>query len=164
MGRGLCMAMLLALTLPLLGGCALYASPRLTVTDAQLTDESSDGLVVTFTVAATNPNRVQFPLRSITYSLWLDGRRVFTGSRSPEATLARLSVQELTLPAAVPLGTDSPRPAGVIPYRLTGELTYITPGKLAEVLFDSGVPAPTTSFSEEGTVDFGPVPKAEPPG
>lgn len=145
----------LAAMLP--GGCALYTSPRLGVTDARLTERSADGLVVTFTVEAANPNRVELPLRDIRYTLWLDGRRVFSGTRSAEATLARLSRQELTIPAAA--RPDAlPRAAGVVPYRIRGELTYRTPGKLAAVLFDTGVPAPTSAFSHEGVVDLGPAP------
>lgn len=149
-------AMLLAAAFT--AGCATHRDPRLTVTDARLTDESPAGLVITFTIAAENANREQLPLRSIDYTLWLDGRKVFSGSRSPEATLARLAVQEVRIPAAIPIGPDVPRPTGPVGYRLEGELTFITPGKLAEVLYDSGIPAPTASFRHEGTIELGPGP------
>lgn len=141
-------------TLFLLGGCASYKAPRLTVTDVRLTDQSPDGLVITFFVSAENANRSELPLRDVTYSLYIDGQRVFNGSRSPEATLARLAIQELRLPAAVPLDAKHPRPTGPVPYRIDATLTYITPGKLMEVLYDSGIPPPTTSFSHTGTIDL----------
>ena len=147
--------LLLVAASAMLSGCAAYAAPRLTVTDARMTDESPDGLVVSFTVAAANSNREQLLLREIEYTLWLDGRRVFSGSRSPEATLAMEAIQELHLPAAVAIDPDHPRPIGAVPYRIEGTLTYITPGKLAAVLYDSGVPAPTTSFTHTGSVDLG---------
>jgi hypothetical protein len=150
------MLLALAAMLPALGGCAVYTAPKLSVTGASLTDESPDGLVITFLIAAENSNREQLPLRDIAYTLDLDGRRVFSGSRSPEATLARLAVQELRLPAAVALDAEHPRPRGEVSYRIEGTLTYVTPGKLAEVLYESGVPAPTASFSHTGTVDLGP--------
>lgn len=141
------------------GGCAVYTAPTLTVSDAHLADESPAGLVVGFTIAAENANRDQLTLREFHYTLWLDGHQVFEGSRSPEATLAMLAVQELRFPAAVPITPDSPRPEGVVPYRLEGTLTYITPGKLAAVLYDTGVPAPTASISHEGEIDLGPAPR-----
>jgi hypothetical protein len=147
-------AAILLLCLVAATGCTFYSAPRIEVTEARLTERSADGLVVGFTLAASNPNRDQLPLRSIDYTLWLGGERVFSGSRSPEATLARLAIQELHLPAAVALGPDSPAYEGLVPYRIEGTLTYITPGPLAAVLYDSGIPPPTKSFRHEGEVEI----------
>jgi hypothetical protein len=151
----LSLCLLLAALLSGSTGCSSTKPPRLSVTSAAITDESPDGLVITFDIAAANPNLAQIPLRDISYSLFLDGKRVFEGSRSPEATLARLAIQELRLPAAIPIDAEHPRPTGTVPYRLEGTLTYIPPGKLMEVLYDSGIPRPTTSLVHEGVVDVG---------
>ena len=43
---------------------------------------------------------------------------------------------------------------GVRRYTLTGQVYYVTPGQLAEVLFDAGVRTPSESFSFEGEIDF----------
>lgn len=147
--------MLLGAIALLVGGCTSYTAPKLTVTSATLTEESPTGLVISFLIAAENSNRDQLLLRDISYTLWLDGERAFSGSRSPEATLARLAIQQLRIPAAVPIDADHPRPVGPVPYRISGTLTYVTPSKLMEVLYDSGLPPPTVDFSDEGTIDLG---------
>jgi hypothetical protein len=41
-----------------------------------------------------------------------------------------------------------------VPYRLSGTLQYITPGALAELLFDTGVSQPDVSFVQSGTIDL----------
>ncbi len=141
----------------LLGGCSSHAPPKLTVTDAALTGESPTGYVITFRLAAENSNRDQLPLRKISYTLWINEHQVFSGSRSPEATLARLAIQELRLPAAAPIDAEHPRPVGIVSYRISGTLTYVTTSQLMEVLYDSGLPPPTAPFSHDGTIDLGPL-------
>lgn len=112
-------------------------------------------MVLTFELSAGNENDVSLPLRQMTYDLELDGKRVFSGTRSPEATLTRLRTHRVTLPAVVRVDESRPRPTGVVPYRLRGTLTYVTPGAFAETLFDAGVRRPTVDFSENGSIDFG---------
>lgn len=147
-------ALLLALA-PALGACSSYSRPALEVAGARLAEESADGLVIEFLVDARNDNDVALPLRSLEYTVDLDGRRVFRGVRSPEATLRRLGERRLTLPAAIPLGPSDPRPVGLRDFRVAGTLTYQTPGELAEVLFDTGVRRPEAGFASSGRIDLG---------
>lgn len=137
-----------------LAGCTSYAPPSLTVAEAAIVEESPSGLVIDFAIDATNANAVELPLREVRYSLRLDGEEVFRGVRSPEATLRRLGTQRFTIPVAVRLD-EANRPPGVVRYTLEGQLLYLTPGQLAEVLFDIRVRRPTVSFRQEGTVDLG---------
>jgi hypothetical protein len=152
----------------LIGGCTRYAAPTLSVAAARVTDQSPQGVVISFDLDATNTNEVELPLREMDYTLRLDGREVFRGVRSPEASLRRLGTQRITVPAAVGLGEGQPRPAGVVPYVLEGELAYITPGQIAQVLFDIRVRRPKVAFRQEGMVDLGqalaPQPAASEPG
>jgi hypothetical protein len=138
----------------LAGGCS-YQPPKLQVVDAAVTSRTSEGFVVSFTLDASNANEEALPLREVRYTLELDGKQVFSGNRSAEATLRRLGTQRLSLPAAVPIQPDQPAPTGVVPYTLRGSLTYVTPGALAEVLFDTGVRQPKVTFRQQGTVDLG---------
>jgi len=148
------------LPMMVLAGCSSVSSPKLTVTSAAPMGRSDEGVALAFMVDAENPNESALPLRTIEYTVMLDGRPVFAGTRSPEATLRRLGTQQIVLPAVVRLA-DHPwlaaglASAGKVPFRIEGRLTYVAPGQIAEILFDSGVSVPTSTFSGAGEIDFG---------
>src|SRR5262245_59188872 len=108
-------------------GCTSYAPPTLSVASATLTERTESGMVLEFTLTAQNKNSVALPLKEMRYRLELDGREVFRGYRSPEATLRRYGQQVLKVPAAITLGPDQPPPSGLVKYRLEGTLTYVVP-------------------------------------
>ena len=137
----------------LLPGCSSYEKPTLTVSSARITQESSEGLVIDFTLDASNPNEFEVPLERVRYSLRLGNDRVFTGTRSAEATDRRLGTQQITLPAAIDLSKFD-MPAGEISYELSGSVVYVTPGEIAELLFDAGVRRPKAGFRHRGVLDF----------
>jgi hypothetical protein len=140
-------------------GCSTYDDPTLSVAAAQVTERSPEGIVISFTVDASNPNPDALPLRGATYSLEIEGRTVFSATRSAEATLRRLGTQRIVLPAAIPASTMAGLAnSGLVTYRLSGTLQYITPGALAELLFDTGVRQPDVSFSQTGQLDLGAAP------
>lgn len=138
-----------------LGGCTSYQSPQLSVAGAVPTERTDDGAAMLFTLDARNDNDVALPLRTVEYSVELDGRPVFSGTRSGEATLRQQGTQQVRLPAVVALtpGTAASF-GGRQRYRLSGSMFYVTPGQLAEVLFDAGVRTPSVPFSFEGEIDF----------
>jgi hypothetical protein len=136
----------------LLGGCTSYAPPALSVEGASVTERTPDGTAVAFALSAENSNDVALPLRTVEYTVTLDGREAFTGTRSAEATLRRKGVQRIVLPAVV---TGAMELGGPTRYRLSGRVFYVTPGQLAEVLFDAGVRTPSAEFAFEGEVDLG---------
>lgn len=137
----------------LLGGCSAYEAPNLKVVDARVSERSTEGVVLMFTIDAENPNEEGLPLRSVDYRVSLDGREVFTGTRSAEATLRRYGTQQIRLPAVVAL-TEPGAGETAANYRIEGTLRYITPGEIAEILFDAGVRQPSVSFSGEGRADL----------
>ncbi len=155
---------------PALAGCTSYAPPKLEVVEAALAAETPDGLVISFALDAANDNAVELPLRQVRYRLALDGRRVFEGVRSPEATLRRYGSQRIVFPAVVALGPEGDtgagrtRPTGEVAYRLEGELMYTTPGQIARILFDAGVSRPSVAFAREGRIDLGAPPAPAPSG
>ena len=150
---------LLAISLPALAllmvGCESYSAPVLSMSRAEPTERTPDGCAMVFTLDARNENEDALPLRTVEYRLDLNGREVFVGTRSAESTLRRLGTQQLKLPAVVVLTPDTqPLAAGLAHYRLTGSMYYVTPGRLAETLFDSGVHTPSVGFTFEGEIDL----------
>jgi len=136
-------------------GCGSYSPPVLSVSSVEPTERTPDGCAMLFTLDAQNNNEDALPLRTVEYQLDLNGRQVFSGTRSAEATLRRLGTQKLKLPAVVPLTAETRFVAeGSSHYRLSGSLYYVTPGRLAETLFDAGVRVPSVSFAFEGDVDL----------
>lgn len=139
-------------TISALTGCSLHNKPSLTVASAKVTDRTDAGFVIDFIIDAKNTNEFELPLKEASYTVWLNDAKVFSGIRSPEASLRRFGIQEVRLPAAIPSSLDLPD--GVVSYRISGSLLYIRPGTLAEVLFDAGVVTPSKSFSGHGTIDL----------
>lgn len=135
-------------------GCSAYDAPDLSVSSVTVADRSDEAVVLEFVLDASNSNGVELPLQTVEYTVRLDGRVVFDGTRSAEATLRREGTQRIVLPAAVRLEPGVPL-QGDYPYGISGRLTYVTPGEIAQVLFDAGVRRPRVSFSERGTISFG---------
>lgn len=146
-----------------LAGCAPYKPPGLRVASVALADQSSAGYVLRFRLDARNDNPEPLPLREVRYALRLDGREVFRGVRGAEATLRRFGTQLIDLPAAVPVAEGGTPPAGVVRYELEGTLIYVTPGRLGQVFFDTGVARPTLEFRQRGELDL-PAAASAPPG
>jgi len=135
-------------------GCSSYRAPTVAVSDASLATQSEEGAVVKFTMNASHDNADVLPLREARYTLELNGRQVFTGVRSAQCTLSRFGSQQFTIPAAVPTAMLTGLSGANVPYRLSGTLTYVTPGAFAELLFDTGVSRPSVGFSQQGTLDL----------
>ena len=141
--RPIIQAAVLCALLLALGACTSYKPPKLTVVEVLVSEATDDAIVVRFLIDAKNENDVEIPLREANYTLSLDGRRVFHGFRSPQATLQRRGTQRIELPAVIPIPEDGPAPTGSRSYVLSGSLVYITPGEIAELLFDSKIRRPT---------------------
>lgn len=141
-----------------LTGCGA-TPPKFQVKDVAVTEQSEEAVVVMFRLEAENRNADPLPLRNVDYSLALQGRLVFRGKRSAEATLRRYGTQEVLLPVSIPIGPDevlAEPPSGQMPYTFAASFEYELPGTIAEALFDSGVRIPTAGVSESGRLDFAP--------
>ncbi len=150
-----------------LGACSGAQAPRFEVRDVAVTQQTEQGVVVTFLVAAENRNADPLPLKNVRYGLSLDGKRVFDGERSAETTLRRYGTQEFLLPVAFPVGEGTgiaSAPVGRMPYTFDATVEYELPGTIAEALFDTGLRVPTASFGERGQLDFTGAPPAEAAG
>ncbi len=112
----------------------------------ELSERTAEAHVLMFTVEGENPNREAMPLRTVRYSLAVDGRRVFQGDRSAQATLPPFGKQRFEVPAVV-LG---PYSYEGVSYRFGGTVEYLEPGTIAEILFDSNVRRSRGGFEERG--------------
>lgn len=155
--RALC-GLLLAPAL-LLASCTSYAPPSFRISGVTIQDETDDAMLLNVSLNGVNSNPEELPLVEIRYSFSLDDRVVFSGSRSPELTLPRQSERMFDIPVPIPGENDSLM-AGVAEYRFAATVVYEIPGTIAEVLFDTNLRRPSTSFAETGRVSF--VPTVEP--
>ncbi len=134
------------------GGLFGGEKPAFEVSAARLVDRTDEGISLEFTLSGFNSSDKPLPLRNVDYTLSVDGKTVFHGSRAAEHTLPVGGTQDILLPAVVPLdalGSGSPR------YVLSGLIEYSKPGELADVLFDSKIMRPKIGFRDQGTLDLG---------
>jgi len=142
---------LIACIAAMLTGCSGTQAPTFKVLEATIKDRTPQGAVLLFVLEADNPNGDALPLRDVSYTVSLNGKQIFSGTRSAEVVLRRFGRQQFTLPAAYALAADQLAPDGAA-YAISGSLVYIAPGALAETLFDQEIIRPSADFSGEGTL------------
>lgn len=147
-------AVLLAACAGLTGCFSDPKPPAFKVVDVGVTERTSEGVVVTFTLEGANSNTDPLPLDSVSYTLSLDGRPAASTTRQAEATLPASGTHRVRLPVAIPVSESAPEPTGTSGYRLSGTMVYRIPGSIAEVFFNTGVRRPSVGFGESGTLDF----------
>ena len=101
---------------------------------------------VLVTVFAENPNDVALPIVRAKYEVELAGAEAFAFTDLPKATLPANGTQTINLPAA--FATDG----GSGNYQVKGQLTYEPPGEVRKLLTEYGVPLPSASFKDNGTL------------
>ena len=128
-------------------GCSGTQTPSLSVLGGSVKERGPNATVVEFIIDADNANPDALPLQEVEYTVARDGVVVFSGKRSAEAIIRRYGKQQFVLPAAF---TSEQSPEGE--YRISGTVTYIAPGALAETLFDQEIVRPSVDFSGTATV------------
>ena len=137
-------------------GCSSTKAPTVEITDVALGEVTDEGFVLNFGLDLNNANDKPLSLTDIKYQLSIDGKRVYSGVRSAEATIAAGSAKHLVAPAVVlyeELGTSNV--PDLINYRLNGKLWYLKPGALAETMADVGLQRPSVSFKKRGELQLG---------
>lgn len=128
-------------------GCSGTQAPSLSVLGGSVKERGPAATVVEFIIDADNANPDALPLQEVEYTVSRDGVVVFSGKRSAEAIIRRYGKQQFVLPAAF---TSEQSPEGE--YRISGTVTYIAPGALAETLFDQEIVRPSVDFSGTATI------------
>ena len=140
-----------------LNGCAAYHDPAISVTGAKLVETTDEALAVRFGLDLHNPNDESLTLLEFNYELKIDGRQVYSGTRAGETVLAIRGDKHVEIPGVVRFDRTG-WSAGAIPptarYEIKGRLTYITPGKIVQILFDTGVRKPRAPFAGSGEVEL----------
>lgn len=140
----------------LLGGCSSVPGPKISLADAFVSDRSDEATLVILSLDIENQADVSIPLYEFDYNVSIDGRPVFDTNRRARMTLRPSETRQMNLPVVVPHGNAGTGPRGSSALGVNGSLVYIAPGELAEILFDTGVRVPSTGFSAQRTVEFGP--------
>ena len=93
----------------------------------------------------------------VSADLSVDDVTVYVGRRAAGTTLHPETGNHISLPAVVrydTMGWSNRSLPPAVEYHLSGELLYVTPGELAEILLDTGVRKPRVRFSRAGRLDL----------
>jgi hypothetical protein len=145
----------LAALLPM--GCSAYRSPAATIASAHVQERGEEAMAVHFAIELTNSNQVSIELVQFKYDVEIDGRKVYSGVRAAQATLAANGQRRMIIPAVLRFDRLGWSPQSFPPqaeYEISGTLQYITPGEIAQILFDTGVRKPKAGFTSSGQLVF----------
>jgi len=136
----------------MIGGCFTAPTPDLRIVSAKIVERTDAGAVIDVTIEGANRTAKDMKLRSIRYRMSLDGKRVFEGERTPQATFPALGVQSFSVPiatsiTALPTGENAA-------YTFGATLMYLVPGPLAEAMYDLNVRKPTVKMTATGHLDL----------
>jgi len=146
--------MMVVLAAMLAGGCQMPRLPRIihapsaTVVGVTLTEQTATGSRVELAVELDNPNGSPLPLKETSYTLNINGQTMKLTDDANRVVPAR-GKQTVVFPAA--FATDGVSLRGE-PFTARGQIHYKPPGEWRNLLNESGVPLPSSSFSGEGTV------------
>ncbi len=135
-----------------LGGCFRIVKPEIDVVSMRVAEQTPEGVVVDVELAAANRTKKDLKPHTMRYWLTLDGKRVFEGRRSPQATFSALGVQNFTAPIAI-AAEDIPE-TGTAQYEFRAVITFLSPGPLAKVFFDLNLRNPRVVTQERGEIHF----------
>lgn len=127
-------------------GCASRPAPRAVADDVAVRAAGPSGTVLDVSVRAANFGPEPLPLTTVRYRLYVDGRAVFEGTRSAEATLSRFGERTLILPAV------TTEPVGGT-WRAEGTIEYVPAGPFARALTELGLARRRVRFEGSGTLE-----------
>lgn len=140
----------LALSALVCASCSLKP-PTFAVADIAISDSTPEATILQIKLLGENPNSEPTPLYEIQYSMTVDGKAIESARRSPEVTIPAHGSQEFVFPVVIPVTTIDPARLAVAAYRVSGSVTYILPGSIAELFFDSNIRRPSQGFAESGS-------------
>ena len=135
-------------------GCDATRAPGINLLSTRVVEQRPEATLVELTLELTNPNPDPVPLVEFNYTATMDGRRGLDSRRAAQAPLDRHGTQPLLLPGGIPPSHPGAL-AGLHALVVSGTLSYIAPGQLGEVLFDTGVRVPRVSFTQSVQVELG---------
>jgi len=122
-------------------------APTSVVQRVALVDASDQAARYDITVEIFNPNTFEMSLTHVTYALTVDGQTYRTETL-PNTTLSAGRVVLVTLPAVIEGGAAG----GGGSFTTSGTFQMRPPGEIRTLMYEMGIPLPTTSFSGRGGV------------
>ena len=146
---------LLSILLPLalLDGCALPKPPTIlkapvtSILSVALSEQTDAGVRVEVVIELVNENDVPLPLITSNYRISVGSAGSFAFIDQTNCTVPAHGTQTLTLPAAFAHGGANLHGA---PYDVSGAISFKPPGEVREVMTESGIPLPRSSFAGKG--------------
>lgn len=135
-----------------LAGCATAKAPTVELSGMSASFDEPDGSTLWFNLVVVNTDTVDLPLAEARYSVMVNGETVFSGVRSCEATAPARGEALVRLPASAP-NSVAINPGDDVTIR--GRITYLTPSRLSEVLFDADIFRPEKAFTVTTTIPGG---------
>ena len=137
-----------------LGGCIFETPPKVSVTGLQVRDvgvseEPSAKLGVGLRLENPTEKPIQLEVYQYTVVVDSDGdRNRWSGTWSALRTLPAGETVQMSIPAIVPYNfAKAPEKAE---WRVSGTISYKAPGRLAQILFDTGFRRPEHQFNGRG--------------
>ena len=121
----------------------------------RIVDRSSEAIAASIPIELSNPNHDALRLVKFDYIVEVNGERAFAGQRAAQTTLASSGTRNVEIPFVIPferLGWEPQSLPASAEYRVRGKLEYVTPGEIAQILFDTGVRTPRAGFADSGTL------------
>ena len=137
------------------GGCFLETPPRVSVQGVNLLAVGTDvppSAKLGIDIQLENPTRKPIQLELYNYTLFVDtesGSNRWSGEWSALRTLPAGRTVDMVIPAVVPY--DFAEAMETARWRVSGWISYKAPGRLAQILFDTGFRRPEHGFSGQGT-------------
>ena len=141
----------MALLFITLSGCRFDTPPAINVSGARwaaVSDSEPGHLQLLVGLELENVEDEPIQLEEFEYTFLTtddDGRsRSWSAIWLPLRTIPAETKIMIEIPAVVP------RPDSSVDWEIRGDMTYKAPGRLAQILFDSGLRTPSTGFSGRG--------------
>lgn len=133
--------------LVMVAGCTRFKAPGIAVVDAALVESTDEACRFDVALEVMNPNDEAMELREFSYSFSVAGGTTFTGRWSLGRTLAPGRKSEVKVPAVVVVdAAQGPE----VSWTMRGNVLYVSPGALAEILLDAEVREPRARFRASG--------------
>lgn len=120
-----------------------------------MNERTDEAAALNLDLTLVNPNAEPLRLQEFDYSLSVAGKTIFTARRAALATLPAQGQSQMVLPGVVRYDQTGWTAAALpesVDWSISGVVTYIAPGSVAEILFDTGVRRPSADFSAKGRV------------
>jgi LEA14-like dessication related protein len=150
-----CLAMIQCAMTTSLVGCSSYRDPQIAMKGATLTERTAEAIAANVVFDLANPNDEALELVEVEYSVRVNGEKLTTLRRAAQATLAGKGVRQIQIPIVLPFEELNWTPENVpdrAEFAVRGTVQYVTPGEIAQILFDTGVRKPRVGFEAHGTL------------